>query len=127
MEIAKECVRDQKLSRLSGVLQTVKGFSMIATSMTRILQKEVKFEWNDKCQQIFEKLKSLLTEAPVLVQPKLGKKFMVYNYASLNGLGCVLIQEGKVIAYASRQLKPHDKNYLTHDLELAATVLALKI
>ncbi|KAA3457139.1 Retrotransposable element Tf2 [Gossypium australe] len=66
-------------------------------------------------------------EAPVLVQPEPGKEFVVYSDASLNGLGCVLMQEGKVIAYASRQLKPHEKNYPTHDLELAAIVFALKI
>ncbi|KAA3480760.1 DNA/RNA polymerases superfamily protein [Gossypium australe] len=107
--------------------QFVKGFSMIATLMTRLLQKDVKFEWTDKCQQSFEKLKALLTEAPVLVQLEPGKEFVVYNDASLNGLGCVLMQEGKVIAYASRQLKPHTKNYSTHDLELAAIVFALKI
>ncbi|KAA3473140.1 reverse transcriptase [Gossypium australe] len=69
----------------------------------------------------------MLTEAPVLVQPESGKKFVIYSNASLNGLGCVLMQEGKVIAYASRQLKPHEKNYPTHDLELAAIVFALKI
>ncbi|KAA3473495.1 DNA/RNA polymerases superfamily protein [Gossypium australe] len=72
-------------------------------------------------------LKALLIEAPVLVQPKSGKEFVVFSDASLNGLGCVLMQEGKVIAYASRQLKPHEKNYPTHDLELAAIVFALKI
>ncbi|KAA3484406.1 DNA/RNA polymerases superfamily protein [Gossypium australe] len=105
----------------------VKGFSMIATSVTRLLQKDVKFEWIEKCQQSFEKLKALLIEAPVLVQPEPGKEFVVYSDASLNGLGCVLMQEGKVIAYASRQLKPHEKNYLTHDLELAAILFALKI
>ncbi|KAA3470411.1 DNA/RNA polymerases superfamily protein [Gossypium australe] len=105
----------------------VKGFSMIATPMTRLLQKYVKFKWTNKCQQSFEKLKALLTEAPVLVQPESGKEFVVYSDASLNGLGCVLMQEGKVIAYASRQLKPHEKNYPTHDLELAAIVFALKI
>ncbi|KAA3484375.1 DNA/RNA polymerases superfamily protein [Gossypium australe] len=71
----------------------VKGFSMIATPLTRLLQKDVRFEWYDKCQKSFDQLKALLTEAPVL--------------------------EGKVIAYASRQLKPHEKNYPTHDLELA--------
>ncbi|KAG8499161.1 hypothetical protein CXB51_005577 [Gossypium anomalum] len=97
----------------------VKDLSMIATPMTRLLQKEVKFEWSDKCQQSFEKLKKL-TEAPVLVQPESGKEFVIYSDASLNGLGCVLMQEGKVIAYASRQLKPHERNYLTHDLKLAA-------
>ncbi|KAA3470930.1 DNA/RNA polymerases superfamily protein [Gossypium australe] len=68
---------------------------MIATPMTRLLQKDVKFEWTEKCQQSFDKLKALLTEAPVLVQPELGKEFVVYSDASLNGLGCVLMQEGK--------------------------------
>ncbi|KAA3469597.1 Retrotransposable element Tf2 [Gossypium australe] len=105
----------------------LKEFSMIATQMTRLLQKDVKFEWTEKCQRSFERLKALLTEAPILVQPELGKEFMVYSDASLNGLGCVLMQKGKVIAYASRQLKPHEKNYPTHDLELAAIVFAPKI
>ncbi|KAA3462062.1 DNA/RNA polymerases superfamily protein [Gossypium australe] len=100
----------------------VKGFSMIATLMTRLLQKDVKFEWSEKCQQSFEQLKALLTEAPVFVQLESGKEFAVYSDASLNGLGCVLMQEGKVIAYASRQLKPHEKNYPTHDLELVPIV-----
>ncbi|KAA3461463.1 DNA/RNA polymerases superfamily protein [Gossypium australe] len=71
--------------------------------------KDVKFEWTDKCQQSFDRLKALLTEAPELVQRESGKEFVIYNNASLNGLGCVLIQEGKVIAYASRQLKPHKR------------------
>ncbi|KAA3456128.1 DNA/RNA polymerases superfamily protein [Gossypium australe] len=75
----------------------------------------------------FDQLKTLLTEAPVLAPPKSGKEFVVYSDASLNGLGCVLMQEGKVVAYASRQLKPHKKNYPTHDLELAVIVFALKI
>ena len=75
---------------------------MIATPMTRLLQKDVKFEWTEKCQQSFEKLKALLTEAPVLVQPEPGREFVFHSDASLNGLGCVLMQEGKVIAYASR-------------------------
>ncbi|KAA3465507.1 DNA/RNA polymerases superfamily protein [Gossypium australe] len=98
----------------------VKGFSMIATPMTRLLQKDVKFEWSKKCQQSFEQLKTLLTKAPVLVQPESGKEFVIFNDASLNGLDYVLMQERKVIAYAFRQLKPHEKNYPTHDLELAA-------
>ncbi|KAA3480740.1 DNA/RNA polymerases superfamily protein [Gossypium australe] len=97
----------------------VKGFPMIATPLTKLLQKD--------CQQNFEQLKALLTEPPVLVQPELGKEFIVYSDASLNGLGYVLMQEGKVIAYASRQLKSHAKNYPTHDLELAVIVFALKI
>ncbi|XP_016737839.1 uncharacterized mitochondrial protein AtMg00860-like [Gossypium hirsutum] len=69
----------------------VKDFSMIATPMTRLLQKEVKFEWSDKCQRSFEKLKKLLTEAPVLIHPESGKEFVIYSDASLNGLGCVVM------------------------------------
>ncbi|KAA3487500.1 Transposon Ty3-I Gag-Pol polyprotein [Gossypium australe] len=76
---------------------------------------------------VLEKCEALLTETPVLVQPESGKEFVIYSDASLNGLGCVLMQEGKVIAYASRQLKPHEKNYPTHDMELAAIAFALKI
>ncbi|KAG8493004.1 hypothetical protein CXB51_012618 [Gossypium anomalum] len=105
----------------------VEGFSMIASPMTKLLQKNVKFDWTEECQLSFEKLKELLTKAPVLVQPELGKEFVIYSDASSIGLGCVLMQEGKVVAYASRQLKPHEKNYPTHDLELAAIVFALKI
>ncbi|KAG8481013.1 hypothetical protein CXB51_025708 [Gossypium anomalum] len=75
----------------------------------------------EKCQRSFDQLKTYLTEAPVLVQPESGKEFVIYSDASLLGLGCVLMQEGRVVAYASRQtLKPHEKNYPTHDLELAA-------
>ncbi|KAL5760844.1 hypothetical protein ACOSQ2_019682 [Xanthoceras sorbifolium] len=105
----------------------VKGFSMIAAPMTKLLQKNVKFEWNEKCQASFEKLKSLLTEAPILTQPTSGKDYVIFSDASHNRLGCVLMQEGKVVAYASRQLKPHERNYPAHDLELAAIVFALKI
>ncbi|KAA3473641.1 DNA/RNA polymerases superfamily protein [Gossypium australe] len=100
-----------------------KGFFMIATPMTRLLQKDVKFKWSEKCQQSFDQLKVLLTEAPVLVQPESGKNFNT----SLNGFGCVLMQEGKIVTYAFRQLKPHENNYPTHDLELATIFFALKI
>ena len=79
----------------------VKGFLMIAAPMTRLLQKDVKFEWSGKCQASFEKLKAFLTEAPVLTQPTYGKEYVIFSDASLNGLGCVLMQEGKVVAYAS--------------------------
>ncbi|KAA3465567.1 DNA/RNA polymerases superfamily protein [Gossypium australe] len=100
----------------------VKEFSMVATPMTRLLRKDVKFEWSEKCQKSFEQLKVLLTEAPILVQPESGKEFVIFSDPSLNGLGCVLIQKGKVVACASRQLKPHKKNYPTHNLELAAII-----
>ena len=105
----------------------VKGFSMTTAPMTRLLQKNVKFEWSEKCQASFEKLKAFLTEAPVLTQPTYSKEYMIFSDASLNGLRCVLMQEGEVVVYASRQLKPHEKNYPTHDLELAVIVFALKI
>ena len=105
----------------------VKGFSMIAGSMTRLLQKNVRFEWSEKCQASFEKLKAFLTEASVLTQPTYGKEYMIFSDASLNGLGCVLMQKGKVGAYDLRQLKPHEKNYPKHDLELVSIVFALKI
>ena len=87
----------------------------------------MRFEWSEKCQASFEKLKAFLTEAPVLTQPTYGKEYVIFSDASLNELRCVLMQEGKVVAYASRQLKPHKKNYLTHDLELPAIVFTLKI
>ena len=105
----------------------VKGFSITAAPMRRLLQKNVKFEWSEKCQVSFDKSKAFLTEASILPQPTYGKEYVIFNDALLNGLGCVLMQEGKVVAYASRQLKQHEKNYPTHDLELAAIVLALKI
>ena len=105
----------------------VKGFSITAAPMTRLLQKNVKYELSEKFQRSFDKLKAFLTEAPVLTQPTCGKEYVVFSDASLNGLGCVLMQEGKVVVYASKQLKPHEKNYPTHDLELAAIVFALKI
>ena len=72
-------------------------------------------------------LKERLTSAPILVIPKSGEQYTIYSDASYQGLKCVLMQDGKVIAYGSRQLKSHDLNYLTHDLELAAIIFALKI
>ena len=104
----------------------VLGFSIIASSLTRLLHKGVKFEWDDKCQSSFKRLKEILVKAPMLIQPTSGRDYTVYSDASRIGLGCVLMQDGKVVAYASRQLKLHEKNYPTHDLELAAVVFALK-
>ena len=105
----------------------VRGFSVIASPLTKLLRKGIKFEWTDKCQNSFEQLKGMLVEAPVLTQPTSGKEYTLYSDASCTGLGCVLMQDGKVVAYASRQLKPHEQNYPTRDLELAAIVFALKI
>ena len=75
---------------------------MTAPLMTRLLQKNVKFELSEKCQANFEKLKAFLMEAPVLTQPTYAKEYVIFSVASLNGLGCVLMEEGKVVAYASR-------------------------
>ena len=95
--------------------------------MTALLEKNAKFVWSEKCHANFEELKKRLTTAPVLVLPDLNKSFLIYCDASHHGLGCVLMQEGRVVAYASRQLRKHEINYPTHDLELAAVVHALKI
>ena len=105
----------------------VQGFSVIASSLTRLLQKGAKFEWDDKCQSSFERLKEILVEALVLIQPTSSRDYTMYSDASRIGLGCVLMKDGKVVAYASRQLKPHEQNNPSHDLELATVVFALKI
>jgi hypothetical protein len=104
----------------------IEGFSKIARPIIAILAKKVEFKWTPVCQESFEKLKQKLTIALVLVLPNVHKPFSVYYDASYNGLGCVLMQEGKVVAYLSRQLKVHENNYPTHVLELAAVVHALK-
>ncbi|GJT24020.1 putative reverse transcriptase domain-containing protein [Tanacetum coccineum] len=83
--------------------------------------------WGDKQDEAFQILKEKLCNAHVLALPDGPDEFLVYCDASKQGFGCVLMQRGKVIAYASRQLKKHEKNYTTHDLELGAVVFALKI
>ena len=103
------------------------NFSVIASLLTKLLKNDVKFEWNDKCQARFEQLKQLMIDTPVLTQPTPSKEYTLHSNALGIGLGCVLMQDGKVVAYASRQLKPHEKNYPTYDLELAMVVFALKI
>jgi ribonuclease HI len=104
----------------------IEGFSKIAKSITSLLEKEREFKWDEKCQDSFDQLKKRLISPPVLVMPDLQKGFDIYGDACGQGLGCVLMQ-GHVIAYASRQLRKHELNYPTHDLELAAVVHALKI
>ena len=105
----------------------VKDFSRIAAPMTKLTRKQVKFQWNDQCEKSFQTLKTCLTTAPVLTLPTESGSFAIYCDASRVGLGCVLMQDRKVIAYASRQLKKHEVNYPTHDLEMAAVIFALKI
>ena len=104
----------------------IENFSKIAKPMTALLKKDTKFCWTDECEASFQELKKRLTTAPVLILPDIRKDFQVYCDASRLGLGGVLMQDGRVVSYASRQLKPHELNYATHDLELAAVVHALK-
>jgi hypothetical protein len=105
----------------------IPDFSKIAKPMTELLKKEVKFHWDNKCEEAFHTLRKLLTTTLVLAQPDSTQPFDVYCDASGTGLGRILMQNNRVIAYASRALWSHEQNYRTHDLELAAVIHALKI
>ncbi|KAL0560668.1 hypothetical protein IC582_001078 [Cucumis melo] len=105
----------------------VENFSRIATPLTQLTRKGAPFVWSKACEDSFQTLKQKLVTAPVLTVPDGSGSFVIYSDASKKGLGCVLMQQSKVVAYASRQLKSHEQNYPTHDLELAAVVFALKI
>ena len=105
----------------------VQDFSKIAAPLTKLTRKGEKYIWTEECTAAFEQLKKRLITAPILKTPSRTGGMVVYSDASGKGLGCVLMQHGHVIAYASRQLKPHERNYPTHDLELAAVIFALKI
>ncbi|GKD88502.1 putative reverse transcriptase domain-containing protein [Tanacetum coccineum] len=105
----------------------IEGFLKIAKSMTKLTQKGIKFDWGEKEENAFQLIKQKLCSAPILALPEGSEDFVVYCDASHKGLGAVLMQREKVIAYASRQLKVHEKNYTTHDLELGSVVFALKI
>ncbi|GJY75612.1 putative reverse transcriptase domain-containing protein [Tanacetum coccineum] len=105
----------------------IENFSKIAKSFTILTQKGKTFDWGEEHELEFQTLKDKLCNAHVLALPDGPEDFVVYYDASGIGLGCVLMQRGKVIAYASRQLKIHEKNYTAHDLELGAVVFALKI
>nr|XP_009788962.1 PREDICTED: uncharacterized protein LOC104236680 [Nicotiana sylvestris] len=103
----------------------VQDFSRIAVPLTKLTQKNAKFQWKEECEQSFQKLKTCLTTAPILTLPSGSEGFTVFSDASRVGLGCVLMQNGRVIAYDSRQLKRHEQNYPTHDLEMAASEVYL--
>ena len=104
----------------------IEDFSRLAAPMTRLTRKKVRFTWDDSCEQLFQELKMRLTSAHILIVPERGQRYTVYCDASKDGLGCVLMQAGRVVAYGSRKLKNHEQNYPTHDMELAAIVFALK-
>ena len=105
----------------------IRGFSKIAGPLTNLTRKGVPYIWDDACQLAFDELKDKLNSVPVLALPKPGIEYLVYTNASLHGVGGVHQQEEKAIAFSSRKLKPHEKNYPTHNLELAAVVFALRI
>jgi hypothetical protein len=114
--------------RLAGYYRRfIQDFSKLAKPMTWLLEKGKIFKWTHDCQVSFEELKKRLTTMPVLVLPDLSKRFDIYCDASRRGIRCVLIQDGQVVSYASHQLRKHEENYPTHDLELVAAVHALKI
>ncbi|GJY20209.1 putative reverse transcriptase domain-containing protein [Tanacetum coccineum] len=104
----------------------ITNFSKIAKPLTSLTQKNQKYKWGGKEEEAFQTFKNNLCDAPILSLPDGIEDFVVYCDASNQGLGCVLMQRGNVIAYASRQLKIHEKNYTIHDLELGAVVFALK-
>nr|GFB84076.1 putative reverse transcriptase domain-containing protein [Tanacetum cinerariifolium] len=105
----------------------IEGFAKTARTMTKLIQKKVTFDWGDKQEEAFQIIKQKLCSAPILALPEGSEDFVVYCDASIKGLGAVLMQRENLIAYGSRQLKVHEKNYTTHDLELGAVVFALKI
>ena len=105
----------------------MKYFSLISALLTRLTRKEVKFEWKEKCEQSFQKLMNYLSTTQVLTLSTTRARYVVFNDASKPGFGCVLMQGGRVITYVSCQLKKHETNYPTHDLELVMVVFALKI
>ena len=105
----------------------VEHFLLIFAPLTQLTQKEVKFEWDNQCEHNFQELKNCLISAPVLTLSTTRAGYAIFSDILKQGLGCVLMQDGRMIAYASRKLKKHETNYLTYDLELAVVVIALKI
>ncbi|GJX11802.1 putative reverse transcriptase domain-containing protein [Tanacetum coccineum] len=107
------------LPRIDDLIDQLQDFSKIASSLTKLTKKNTPFRWDEEQEKDFVTLREKLCEAPILVLLEGTKDMVIYSDASCSGLGCVLMQRGKVIAYASRQLKKHEENYLTHDLEFA--------
>ncbi|GJR35346.1 putative reverse transcriptase domain-containing protein [Tanacetum coccineum] len=99
----------------------------IAKPLTKLTQKNKSYVWGEEQESAFQLLKQKLYKAPILALPEGNDDFVIYCDASLQGLGAVLMPRQKVITYASRQFKPHEENYTTHDLELGSVVFALKI
>ncbi|GJR36066.1 putative reverse transcriptase domain-containing protein [Tanacetum coccineum] len=127
-EVPRTPMKIHQFLGLAGYYRSfIKNFSKIAKPLMKLTQKTKEFVWEEEQEEAFQTLKNKLCDAPILSLPEGTENFVVYYDASHKGLGCVLMQRDKVIAYASRQLKKHEKNYITHDLELGAVVFALKI
>ncbi|GJX75400.1 retrovirus-related pol polyprotein from transposon 17.6, partial [Tanacetum coccineum] len=109
-------VQEQDIPKTAFRTRFIEVFLKIAKSMTKLTQKGIKFDWGEKEENAFQLIKQKLCSAPILALPERSEDFVVYCDASHKGLGDVLMQRKKVIAYASRQLKVHEKNYTTHDL-----------
>jgi len=132
VEVIKDWPRPTNISKIRSFLGLaeyyslfVEGFSNLTIPLTMLTRKGVKFNWGDKQEKIFQELKKRLTTAPILAVPSGTEIFVIYSNALRLGLGFVLMQHRRVIVYASRQLRNHEKNYLTHDLELAVVIFAL--
>ncbi|MCP0705713.1 hypothetical protein KU601_23565, partial [Salmonella enterica subsp. enterica serovar Mbandaka] len=105
----------------------IKDFSKISVPLASLTKKAVKYIWSNKCGAFLQKLKEFLSDTPILVIPEGNQDFIVDSDSNRVGLGAFLMQKERVVAYASRQLKPAETRYATHDLELVATVFALRI
>jgi hypothetical protein len=120
-----------RVSAIFGVfldwLGIIEEFLKRSKPMNELLEKDKKFEGTPTCEASFQELKKRLMTAPILVMHDMEKSISIYCDASGQGLECVLMQDGHVVAYASRKLRKHEAHYLTHDLELAIVVHALKI
>ena len=134
VEVVMSWERQNSISKIRSFLgptgyyrRFIEEFSRLAAPMIRLTRKGVKFEWTDLCEKAFQELKRMLTTTLILVVPDQGQRYTMYCDASRDGLGCVLMQSRRLVAYGSRQLKNHEQNYPTHDLELAAIVFAFKI
>nr|KYP60141.1 Transposon Ty3-G Gag-Pol polyprotein [Cajanus cajan] len=122
-DIPKTAFRTSFMGLAGYYRQFIEGFSKIVAPLTQLTRTEQPFIWTDACEWSFEELKRRLSTSPVLVLPDSGESFDVYCDASHQGLGCVLMQHRKVVAYASRQLKNHERNYPTHDLDCGAITI----
>ena len=105
----------------------MEGFSRIANPLTQLIRKGTPFVWSQACESSLQDLKQKLVTAPVITMSDGSRSYVIYNDAFKKGMGCILMQQGKVVAYASHQLKCHEQNYPTHYLELAVVIFALKI